>query len=142
MRVFKRYKTLVLIAGLLVVMLIASFFIVQYISEPSTTRVPSPISSSNPTEILSIMTGIASPLPTSTPTQTPAGAASTLSLYPEEVTQYQNQSLTPISDFLGEFIATSINGTPNINQSTYRLTITGLVNQTVNYTYTDVVNNF
>jgi len=113
-------------------MLLASLFAVQYISEPSTIGMLSPISSSPPTEILS----------TVTPVQTLSGVASTLSLYPEEVTQYQNQSLTPISDFLGEFIATSINGTPNINQSTYRLTITGLVKQTVNYTYTDVVNSF
>jgi len=132
MQVFKRYKRPFLIAGLLVVMLLASLFVVQYISEPSTIRTLSPLSSSPPTEILS----------KSTPIQTPSVAASTLSLYPEEVTQYQNQSLTPISDFIGEFVATSINGTPNIDQLTYRLTITGLVNQTVNYTYTDLVNNF
>ena len=132
MQLFKSYKRPFLIGGLLVVMLLASLFAVQYISEPSTIRMLSPISSSPPTEILS----------TVTPVQTLSGVASTLSLYPEEVTQYQNQSLTPISDFLGEFIATSINGTPNINQSTYRLTITGLVKQTVNYTYTDVVNSF
>jgi hypothetical protein len=40
-------------------MLIASFFFVQYVSEPLTSRLTSPISSSNPTEILSAVTGMA-----------------------------------------------------------------------------------
>ncbi|HMK95740.1 MAG TPA: molybdopterin-dependent oxidoreductase [Candidatus Limnocylindrales bacterium] len=132
MQVFKRYKRPFLVVGWLIIILLASSLAVQCVSERSTMRMLSLISSPLPTEILSA----------STPIQTPSGAASTLSLYPEEVTRYQNQSLTPISDFIGEFVATSINGTPSINQSTYRLTITGLVNQTVSYTYADVVKNF
>ncbi len=69
----------------------------------------------------------------------------TSSLYPGEVTQYQNQSLTTINAFIDELIQhpdVSIKGTQHINQTTYRLTITGLVNKTMKYTYEDVVNNF
>jgi len=69
----------------------------------------------------------------------------TSSLYPGEVTQYQNQSLTPITAFLGDIDQhpdVAIDGTQYINQTSYRLTVTGLVNQTLEYTYEDVVNNF
>jgi len=69
----------------------------------------------------------------------------TSSLYPGEIIQYQNQSLTPISTFiedLNQHPDVSIGGTQYINQTTYRLTVTGLVNNTLKYTYDDVVNNF
>ncbi len=107
MQVLKRYKRIVLIAVLLVVVLTVSLFIFQNVSKPS-------------------------PTPTS-------------SFYPGEVTQYQNQSLTPINAFIEDIDQhpdVAIDGTQYINQTTYRLSITGLVNQTVEYTYEDVVNNF
>jgi DMSO/TMAO reductase YedYZ molybdopterin-dependent catalytic subunit len=74
-------------------------------------------------------------MPTLTPTPVP-------SLYPGEVTQYQNQSLTPINGFISEFLSTSIAGAQYVNLTTYRLIVTGLVNQTQEYTYDDVVNKF
>jgi DMSO/TMAO reductase YedYZ molybdopterin-dependent catalytic subunit len=59
-------------------------------------------------------------------------------LYPGEVREYEGQNLSSISDFREN----SIKGPQNINESTYLLTITGLVNATVKYTYNDVLNGF
>ncbi len=66
-------------------------------------------------------------------------------LFPGEVTQFEGQNLTPINAYLDELSShpdVSIGGVQVLNQSTYRLTVTGLVNQPVEYTYSDVVNNF
>jgi DMSO/TMAO reductase YedYZ molybdopterin-dependent catalytic subunit len=59
-------------------------------------------------------------------------------LYPEEIRDYEGQDLSSISDFREN----SIKGPQQVNETTYRLTITGLVNQTVEYTYADVINGF
>lgn len=75
-----------------------------------------------------------------TPSVTP-----TTSTFPGEVTQYQNQSLTSISTFISYLNGhpdVSIEGTQNINQATYRLTLSGLVNRTMRYTYDDIISNF
>jgi len=58
-------------------------------------------------------------------------------LYPQEIRNYQGQNLSSISDVKENTIA----GTQYINKSTYRLTITGLVNKTLEYTYDNVVNS-
>jgi DMSO/TMAO reductase YedYZ molybdopterin-dependent catalytic subunit len=57
-------------------------------------------------------------------------------LYPQEIREYQGQNLSSIADDREE----AIKGTQVINESTYHLTITGLVNKTMEYTYNDVVN--
>ncbi len=59
-------------------------------------------------------------------------------LYPGEIRDYQGQNLASIADVREN----AIKGTQFINTSTYRLEITGLVNQTVEYTYDQVVNGF
>jgi len=59
-------------------------------------------------------------------------------LYPEEIREYEGQDLSSISDFSEN----SIKGPQYVNESAYRLKITGLVNETVEYTYNDVVNGF
>jgi DMSO/TMAO reductase YedYZ molybdopterin-dependent catalytic subunit len=59
-------------------------------------------------------------------------------LYPGEVRDYQGQNLSSIADV----IENAIKGTQQINASTYRLTITGLVNKTVEYTYDEVLSKF
>jgi len=59
-------------------------------------------------------------------------------LYPGEVRNYQGQDLSSI----GDFRENSIKGPQQINASTYRLTITGLVNKTVEYTYDEVLGKF
>ena len=83
---------------------------------------------------LFIVQEVSKPSPTPTP-----------SLYPGEVTHYQGQNLTSINDFLEDIVQhpdVAIDGTQHINQTTYRLTVTGLVNNTLQYTYDDIVNNF
>jgi DMSO/TMAO reductase YedYZ molybdopterin-dependent catalytic subunit len=59
-------------------------------------------------------------------------------LYPQEIRNYQGENLSSI----GDFRENSIKGPQQINATTYRLTITGLVNQTKVYTYDDVLNGF
>ena len=145
MQVLKRHKKIVLVAVLLVVILTVSLFIVQNASKPSPTPTPSPV----PTEISPTPTGTTSPIPTtSTPTPAPTSTPAptpTPYLYPGEVTQYLGESLTPVSVYIEDIVQhpdVAIAGTQYINQTTYHLTITGLVNKTLVYTYDDVVNNF
>jgi len=127
----------VLIVILLVVILVVSLFVVQNFSKPS----PTPTSSPVPTKTSPTPAGSTSPTPTmATPTPT-----STSTLFPGEVTQYQGQSLTPVSDYIDEFIQhpdVAIMGTQYLNESTYRLTVSGLVNNPLTLAYDDVVNNF
>ncbi|MCW4053463.1 MAG: molybdopterin-dependent oxidoreductase [Candidatus Bathyarchaeota archaeon] len=59
-------------------------------------------------------------------------------LYPEEIREYEGQDLSSI----GDFSENSIRGPQQVNASTYRLTLTGLVNKTLEYSYDDVVNGF
>ena len=59
-------------------------------------------------------------------------------LYPEEIREYEGQDLSSI----GDFRENSIKGPQQVNESTYHLTITGLVNETLEYTYSDVINGF
>jgi DMSO/TMAO reductase YedYZ molybdopterin-dependent catalytic subunit len=59
-------------------------------------------------------------------------------LYPDEVRDYQGENLTSISNIVDN----AIQGTQNLNQSTYRLTVNGLVNNSKSYTYDQVVNAF
>jgi DMSO/TMAO reductase YedYZ molybdopterin-dependent catalytic subunit len=58
-------------------------------------------------------------------------------VYASEIRQYQGQNLSSISDVYEN----AISGTQYINHSTYQLTVTGLVNRTMEYTYDEVVNN-
>ncbi len=59
-------------------------------------------------------------------------------LYPSEVTEYQGEDLSSI----GDFVENSIAGTQHINNSTYRLTVTGLVNKTLELSYDQVLSSF
>ena len=59
-------------------------------------------------------------------------------LYPEEIRDYEGQDLSSI----GDFRENSIRGPQQLNASTYRLTITGLVNKTLEYSYEDVITGF
>jgi DMSO/TMAO reductase YedYZ molybdopterin-dependent catalytic subunit len=66
-------------------------------------------------------------------------------LYPGEVSQYEGQNLTSVSDYLAyvaEHPDVAIAGVQNIDKTTYHLAITGMVNSPLNYTYDEVVNNF
>src|SRR3990170_8914495 len=59
-------------------------------------------------------------------------------LYPGEVREYQGENLSSISDVQEN----AINGNQNLNQTTYRLDVIGLVNETREYTYSEVVDGF
>jgi DMSO/TMAO reductase YedYZ molybdopterin-dependent catalytic subunit len=59
-------------------------------------------------------------------------------LYPEEISEYEGEDLSSIAAFREN----SIRGPQQVDISTYNLTITGLVNTTVEYSYDDVVNGF
>ena len=151
MQVLKRYKRLILTLLLIVVALAVAFFIVPQVSEPLTKKT---LPSSTPSTPLPTSMGKASPTPTGTsspqptlpsmpslPTTLPS-LTPTPSLYPGEVTTYQNQTLSPINDFISEFLQTSINGAQQVDKSTYRLTVDGLVNQAKEYSYEEVLSDF
>jgi DMSO/TMAO reductase YedYZ molybdopterin-dependent catalytic subunit len=73
------------------------------------------------------------------PSPTPASSSSSPSpLPPQEIREYQGQDLSSINDFREN----SIKGPQNVNATTYRLTVTGLVNKTVEYTYDEVISKF
>jgi DMSO/TMAO reductase YedYZ molybdopterin-dependent catalytic subunit len=59
-------------------------------------------------------------------------------LYPGEVHEYMGENMSSLSDIRDN----AIRGTQNINQSTYRLTVNGLVSNPKEYTYDQVVNGF
>jgi len=59
-------------------------------------------------------------------------------LYPEEIREYEGQDLSSISDFREN----SIKGPQQVDDSTYRLKITGIVNKTVEYSYDDITSDF
>ncbi len=75
----------------------------------------------------------------SVPQPSPSQSASPpILLTAQEIREYEGQDLSSISDFREN----SIRGPQYINISTYSLTITGLVNKTLEYTYDDVINGF
>src|SRR3990172_4226971 len=59
-------------------------------------------------------------------------------LYPGEVREYEGENLSSISDVREN----AIRGNQFVNESTYRLNVTGLVNQPKLYTYSEIVNGF
>jgi DMSO/TMAO reductase YedYZ molybdopterin-dependent catalytic subunit len=59
-------------------------------------------------------------------------------LYPQEIRDYQGQNLSSISDFKEN----SIKGPQQVNITTYHLTVTGLVNKTLDYTYYEIISKF
>lgn len=58
-------------------------------------------------------------------------------LRPVEIREYEGQKLSSIDDFREN----SIRGPQYIDNESYRLVITGLVNNTMEYTYDDVIDN-
>jgi DMSO/TMAO reductase YedYZ molybdopterin-dependent catalytic subunit len=61
----------------------------------------------------------------------------TNTLRPVEIREYEGQKLSSISDFREN----SIKGTQSIDNEGYRLVVTGLVNNEMEYTYDDVINS-
>jgi DMSO/TMAO reductase YedYZ molybdopterin-dependent catalytic subunit len=59
-------------------------------------------------------------------------------LYPEQIRDYEGEHLSSIVDVFEN----AIRGTQYLNQTGYHLTVTGLVNQTIEYTYDEVISNY
>ena len=59
-------------------------------------------------------------------------------LYPSEIRDYQGENLSSISNIIDN----AIRGTQDLSQSTYRLTVNGLVGSPREYMYDQVVNGF
>ena len=147
MEVLKRNKTIILILLIIAIVLAisAAFYLFQNTSKPSPTPSPSCTPTSSPSS-----TGN-SPTPTIRATSTPTSnlpstslPTTTYSLLPDEVSQYQDQNLTPINryiQYLFEHPDVAIHGTQNLDKATYHLAITGLVSNPINYTYDEIVNN-
>ncbi|MGA2680664.1 MAG: molybdopterin-dependent oxidoreductase [Candidatus Bathyarchaeia archaeon] len=132
---------------LLVAVLIVSLFIVQNALKPSSTPKPSPA----PPTISPTPTSITSPTPTALLTAAPSSLPTIPStatppyLFPGEVTQYGGQNLTPVYFYLTDLSQhpdVSIEGVQVLDPTTYRLTINGLVNQSMEYTYDNIISNF
>ena len=64
--------------------------------------------------------------------------SSTPRLYPGEVREYMGENLSSISYVQDN----NIRGNQFINQTSYRLTVTGLVNESIEYTYSQILDNF
>ncbi|MGZ4851549.1 MAG: molybdopterin-dependent oxidoreductase [Candidatus Bathyarchaeia archaeon] len=143
MEVLKR-KTMIALILIIIVIIsaISVAFFVQNQSKPSSTASPSPTPTSSSTSTQN------SPTPTTAATSTLLSTPSpmpTNSLFPDEVTQYQGQSLTALNTYiyyLYQHPDVAIKGAQNVDKDSYRLAITGLVNNTINYTYDEVVNDF
>ena len=140
-----RIATLIVLV-VAIILTISVVFFFQNISEPSPTPHSSstPISSPSPTKNTPTPTIKASSTPTSIPTATSLPTP-TPSPFPGEVSQYQGQNLTPISAYIDYLIAhpdVGIAGTQYIDKATYQLAITGLVNNPINYSYDEIVDNF
>ncbi len=149
MEISKRNKiTILILLFVAIILIISVVFFVQNFSKSSSTPSPSstPISTSFPTGKTPTSTIKATETPTSTPTSTLISHPTpTSSLFPDEVSQYQGQNLTPISvyiDYLNEHPDVAIAGTQSLDRATYQLAITGLLNNPTNYSYDDIVNNF
>ena len=134
----KQHKRLLILASTLVILaLIITGVYWQTIPQnpqPSPSPTPTPSSASSPTPSTSYSPTPSSSSPTPTPTLTPTPTV----LAPQEIREYQGEDLSAIADFRENSIA----GPQYIDEDTYRLTVTGLVNETKEYTYDEVVNGF
>jgi hypothetical protein len=109
---------------------------------------PTPIIFPTPSSS-SLFTSSPSPLPYTSSPPTPFQSispvqsvpifpsASPITLYPGEVREYNGQQLSSI----GNFYENAIMGTQHVDKTTYALTISGLVNNSIQLTYEDIITN-
>jgi DMSO/TMAO reductase YedYZ molybdopterin-dependent catalytic subunit len=150
MQVLKRHKFSVLVSSLLVIVLaVSTVFFVENLPTPSSNPSPSPTPSPSPFPTGNTPTPSITTSPTSIATFRPPPSTSQPSLapglLPGEVGSYNGQNLTPVSAYIQYLIShpdVAIVGTQHINRETYRLAITGLVNNSIDYPYDAVINNF
>jgi DMSO/TMAO reductase YedYZ molybdopterin-dependent catalytic subunit len=66
-------------------------------------------------------------------------------VFPGEIDNYQGQNLTSINgyiEYLNQHPDVAIKGVQNIDPATYKLAVTGMVNNPTNFTYDQVVSGF
>ena len=131
----KQHKRLLILASTLVILALIITGVywrtIPQNPQPSPSPTPTPSSASSPTPSTSYSPTPSSSSPTPTPTLTPTPTV----LAPQEIREYQGEDLSAIADFRENSIA----GPQYIDEDTYRLTITGLVNEPKEYTYNEVV---
>jgi DMSO/TMAO reductase YedYZ molybdopterin-dependent catalytic subunit len=133
----KQHKRLLIIAGMLVILALIATGVYWQTMPGNPQPSPSPTLTAPPSS---------SPGPSPSPSQTPSSSSSptpTLTptptvLPPQEIREYQGEDLSSIADFREN----SISGPQYVDEDTYRLKVTGLVNETKEYTYDEVVNGF
>lgn len=128
---------------IVIALVVSAVALVQKAPEPPATSTPTPEPSITPStnNSKSNSTTTANPLPSQPSTPPP----STAYVYPGEITQYQGQSLTPVSvyiEYLNQHPEVAIAGVQNIDPAKYKLAITGMVNNVTSYSYDQVVNGF
>jgi hypothetical protein len=152
-----------LLTGVLVIIALGAFFVNYWQNNPTPNPLPSlsvspspsaitPSTSSTPitSPMLSLsplLTPSPSPLPSTDSSSTPIQSnspiqsipifpsTSPITLYPGEVREYNGQQLSSI----GNFYENAIMGTQYIDRTTYTLTISGLVNNSVQLKYEDII---
>jgi DMSO/TMAO reductase YedYZ molybdopterin-dependent catalytic subunit len=138
-------KTLIVVSVLVTVVIVAAF--INYLqtkpsgtpqpsptpsvsTSPTPSYSPSPSATPEPSATLSASPIVVSPSPS--PTVSPSSTP--ITLYPGEVREYQGQNLSSIADVYENAIV----GTQYIDQATYNLTISGLVNNPLQLAYGEV----
>jgi DMSO/TMAO reductase YedYZ molybdopterin-dependent catalytic subunit len=149
MQVLKQHKISILISFILVIVLaVSTVFFVENLPKSTSNTSPSPTPTPSPFPTGNTPTPSITTSPTSIPIFRPPSTSQPSSapgLLPGEVGSYQGQNLTPVSVYIQYLIShpdVAIAGAQSINRETYRLAITGLVNNSIDYTYDAVINNF
>lgn len=149
MQAIKRHKKIASISLAIIILLVILGVILTQnapTTNPTTSPTPTLTSSPVPSQNPPTPTHISStpitprPIPSSTPQPTLIPT-----MLPGEIIQYQGQNLTLVNAYINYLIEhpdVAIAGTQFIDPATYKLPITGMVNNPINYTYDQVVNNF
>ena len=137
----KQHKRLLIITStlFLLALIVGGVYWQNMSGSPGPSSSPSPSPSPTPTSPSSPSPSHSPPeIPSPSPSSPNSSESPTLILNPQEIREYEGQDLSSIHDFQEN----SINGPQYIDNSTYRLTIRGLVNKTIEYSYGNVINGF
>jgi DMSO/TMAO reductase YedYZ molybdopterin-dependent catalytic subunit len=133
----KRLLIITITSLLVISIVIAAYWQVK----PENTKLsPTPYPTPTPPQ----QTSTQSPLPTTTPSPYPSApipspsTSPPIDLNPEEIREYEGENLGSVNSFREN----SIKGPQNIDQTTYRLKVKGLVNESKEYSYDEVLSGF
>ncbi len=152
MTFLKQQESTLIIVSVLIIIVIVAVFASYWGSRPHRVPEPNNTPSPTPSELNPAAPTISPTIPISgSPSVTPPLTLapnhsltspslpnpSPITLYPGEVREYQGQSLSSISDVYENAIA----GTQYIDNATYLLEVSGLLNKTLLLSYSDVIAN-